>query len=406
MFQINYKGLKRRESYDEIVQLIANGGGKISYPNRSATQIANSPYMKQLDAETMLDLQDDTLRSQKEKLKQMVINEIASQSNIPRVILQARAQTAKSEKAVLTAQRNLQDVAVGDDDIEDFRSAVGEELAEHEKRRVEKLAAASRLVTGSLEGVHVTPVKVFAKATQIAFEQSQPRESGAGHVMYAQRNEELRKQHEEQQQRIRELEKENYRLQHRTRDKEYGRSSASSSGAAVSNLMGMFSGVATGIGGLLHPTSYQSPEKKGGSYDSAVSRTPIDTLLLEKRSKSHDSIAKKSSSVKQSNSPESIAKKSMKSSKSQTVGSGMASPVRPASRTPSGYIPVKTEPTSSSSKSGMAPVVRHNSRSRSQGPRSSEGSQGYDISSPVPLSGGGSSSRLSLIHISEPTRPY
>ena len=254
--------------------------------------------MKQLDAETMLDLQDDTLRSQKEKLKQMVINEIASQSNIPRVILQARAQTAKSEKAVLTAQRNLQDVAVGDDDIEDFRSAVGEELAEHEKRRVEKLAAASRLATESLEGVHVTPVKVFAKSTQIGFEPSQSRESGAGHVMYAQRNEELRKQHEEQQQRIRELEKENYRLQHRTRDKEYGRSSASSSGAAVSNLMGMFSGVATGIGGLLHPTSYQSPEKKGDSYDSAVSRTPIDTLLLEKRSKSHDSIAKKSPSVK------------------------------------------------------------------------------------------------------------
>jgi hypothetical protein len=113
--------------------------------------------------------------------------------------------------------------------------------------------------------------------------------------------------------------------------------------------------------------------------------------LLEKRSKSHDSVVKKSSSVKQSNSPESIAKKSMKSSKSETVASGMASPVRPVSRTPSGYIPVKTEPTSSSSRSGMAPVVRHNSRSRSQGPRSSEGSQGYDISSPVPLSGGSSS---------------
>ena len=69
MFQINYKGLKRRESYDEIVQLIANGCGVISYHNRSATQMDNSPYMKQLDAETMLDLQDDTLRSQKEQLK-------------------------------------------------------------------------------------------------------------------------------------------------------------------------------------------------------------------------------------------------------------------------------------------------------------------------------------------------
>jgi hypothetical protein len=29
MYQINYKGLKRRDSYDEIVAIIESGGGKI-----------------------------------------------------------------------------------------------------------------------------------------------------------------------------------------------------------------------------------------------------------------------------------------------------------------------------------------------------------------------------------------
>ena len=37
MFQINYKGLKKRDIYDEIVSIIEGGGGKIKYPDRSAT---------------------------------------------------------------------------------------------------------------------------------------------------------------------------------------------------------------------------------------------------------------------------------------------------------------------------------------------------------------------------------
>ena len=68
MYQINCKGLKKRESYDEIVYIIEAGGGKIKYPDRYATHLANSPYMKQIDAETLLDLQDQTLREQKEHI--------------------------------------------------------------------------------------------------------------------------------------------------------------------------------------------------------------------------------------------------------------------------------------------------------------------------------------------------
>ena len=49
MYQVNYKGLRRRESYDEVVSIIENDQTKIKYPNRVAVQILNSPYMKQVD---------------------------------------------------------------------------------------------------------------------------------------------------------------------------------------------------------------------------------------------------------------------------------------------------------------------------------------------------------------------
>ena len=65
MYQVNYKGLRRRESYDEVVSIIENDQTKIKYPNRVAVQILNSPYMKQLDTEALMDMQNQQDRMSK-----------------------------------------------------------------------------------------------------------------------------------------------------------------------------------------------------------------------------------------------------------------------------------------------------------------------------------------------------
>ena len=65
MYQVNYKGLRRRESYDEVVSIIENDQTKIKYPNRVAVQILNSPYMKQLDIEALMDMQNQQDRMSK-----------------------------------------------------------------------------------------------------------------------------------------------------------------------------------------------------------------------------------------------------------------------------------------------------------------------------------------------------
>ena len=61
MYQSNYTGLKKRESYDEIVALLDGGDTtKIKYPSRVASQILSSPYMKRIDEESLLDMGNTT----------------------------------------------------------------------------------------------------------------------------------------------------------------------------------------------------------------------------------------------------------------------------------------------------------------------------------------------------------
>ena len=83
MYQVNYKGLRRRESYDEVVSIIENDQTKIKYPNRVAVQILNSPYMKQLDTEALMDMQNQQDRMWKNKMKQLVMQELANQTGTP-----------------------------------------------------------------------------------------------------------------------------------------------------------------------------------------------------------------------------------------------------------------------------------------------------------------------------------
>ena len=48
MFGLNYEGMRRRETYDEVVDYIQNKQEKIKYPNRLAKQIRNTPQLSNL----------------------------------------------------------------------------------------------------------------------------------------------------------------------------------------------------------------------------------------------------------------------------------------------------------------------------------------------------------------------
>jgi hypothetical protein len=214
--------------------------------------------MKQIDAETLLDLQDQSLKAQKEELKKVLLKEMADKTGTPHKLLHALTKRDKSELAVKEAQKQLRDIAEGDDDIQDFRSAVGEEITEHERRGVEKMAAAARLATEKLQGVHTSPVSIHAKGIQVAFTphdrmtQTTREEPASVNTEYAKLTVEermmLKQLHKEVQERDRQIAK----LIEREQTKRLKQSEASSSSSVARNLMPVFGSVAAGISSMFN----------------------------------------------------------------------------------------------------------------------------------------------------------
>ena len=48
IYGINYNGLRKRDTYDEIIDYLQNKQEKISYPNRFAKQLRNTPQLSNL----------------------------------------------------------------------------------------------------------------------------------------------------------------------------------------------------------------------------------------------------------------------------------------------------------------------------------------------------------------------
>ena len=78
MFGINYNGLRKRQSYDELVNYIETDPNKIRYPDRTATFIEKSHYMKHLGGEDYIEMEQQQLRASKEKLKEAIIMDMAT----------------------------------------------------------------------------------------------------------------------------------------------------------------------------------------------------------------------------------------------------------------------------------------------------------------------------------------
>ena len=104
MNRVNYTGLKKRDTYDEIVALVEAGGGVIKYPNRVASQILNSPYMKQIDNETLMDLQNQQDRLNKQGLQDMLTTAIAQATGKTHMEMRSLVDQEKRDSAVGQAQ--------------------------------------------------------------------------------------------------------------------------------------------------------------------------------------------------------------------------------------------------------------------------------------------------------------
>ena len=78
--QINYTGLRKRPTFEAIVDYIANKQETTPYPNRMAKQLRNHPYLTQLDDYGMMEMEMQQERANEEQYKEQTIRHIVETS--------------------------------------------------------------------------------------------------------------------------------------------------------------------------------------------------------------------------------------------------------------------------------------------------------------------------------------
>ena len=146
MFAGNYDGLRKRDTYNEIIDYLENRQEKIRYPNRMAKFIRNSPQLSNLlDGEGMgvAQLEEQQKNQMKEIMKEHAIRETASSSN----------GTAQEFRSVSEKSYSVQSSdAVRDyyDAMQDFNDQLSNVTSSHESSESEKQSSNKSLAQESL----------------------------------------------------------------------------------------------------------------------------------------------------------------------------------------------------------------------------------------------------------------
>ena len=81
MFGINYNGLKKRNTYDEIVNVIETDKTKIKYPDRRATRYLNDPHVLAITSATDLEMNEQPENMTKNVIIENVIRQMSGATN-------------------------------------------------------------------------------------------------------------------------------------------------------------------------------------------------------------------------------------------------------------------------------------------------------------------------------------
>ena len=182
VYKVNYQGLRKRESYNEIVDYLENKQEKINYPNRFAKQIRNSPELSNLlDGEGMgaVEMEEQQIKAMEHEQAEQAVRQAggtaqvlraaASQTDRPKIKV-SETQTRNPRMASTGSQAYRPNVASGgvqtegaqyfdmtlDDDISsmaDDIQAVSDQQAQQVEQRSDNI---TRILQSHL-GTEVTP---------------------------------------------------------------------------------------------------------------------------------------------------------------------------------------------------------------------------------------------------------
>lgn len=194
---MNYSGLRKRDTYDEIVKLLETDTTKVKYPSRVASQILNSPYMKQLDAESLTDIQQQQDMVSKGQLKQLIIQDLAQQTDTPYVQLRAQADAEQQQGALQQVANQAEYHDAVEDQVMDFREELGQMLEAHTQTDQERRHAVAVQASMQLEELGQTIPSMLAAERAVQTEANTINKSTQTLVRPEEDKEELAMRHEE-----------------------------------------------------------------------------------------------------------------------------------------------------------------------------------------------------------------
>ena len=112
-YKVSYQGLRKKESYDEIVDYLENKQEQIKYPNRLATQIRNSPQLSNLldgAGEGDVEIAKQQINKIKHEQAEHAVQQVASSSGGTAQILRAAA--SQTDKPLLSVSGTQYDKPV------------------------------------------------------------------------------------------------------------------------------------------------------------------------------------------------------------------------------------------------------------------------------------------------------
>jgi hypothetical protein len=106
---VNFNGLRKRPTYEELIDYIERDPDKIQYPDRRATFLRNSHYMTVLDGEGFREMEAQQMNLMKDQLRESRLREAAIHYEVP--IAEVRAEEHNVRRAVNLGGRVRQAVA-------------------------------------------------------------------------------------------------------------------------------------------------------------------------------------------------------------------------------------------------------------------------------------------------------
>ena len=79
---INTAGLRKKATFNELIDYISRDPDRIKYPNRQAKQLRNGFELSQLDGEGFREMEQQHLQHMKEQYKENLLRQMATKHGV------------------------------------------------------------------------------------------------------------------------------------------------------------------------------------------------------------------------------------------------------------------------------------------------------------------------------------